>query len=148
MFEIIKFRTMRYDAEAQSGPIWASRRDSRVTRVGRFLRDTRLDELPQIINVLRGDMSIIGPRPERPKFVDQLEQSIPFYSERLYGLRPGITGLAQVNQAYDASVEDVRKKVGFDHAYALRLGSIREWLRTDAMIIRNTIVVVLGRKGQ
>jgi lipopolysaccharide/colanic/teichoic acid biosynthesis glycosyltransferase len=147
LFDIIKFRTMYDSAESNSGPVWAAKNDSRVTRVGRFLRETRLDELPQFINVLRGDMSIVGPRPERPQFVNQLQKAIPFYTERLYGLRPGITGLAQVNQPYDTSIEDVRRKVAFDHAYALQLGSMRNWLRTDAVIMLKTIGVMLGRKG-
>ena len=147
LFDIIKFRTMHDSAELKSGPVWATKHDSRVTRVGRFLRNTRLDELPQFINVLRGDMSIVGPRPERPKFVDQLQKAIPFYTERLYGLRPGITGLAQVNQSYDTSIDDVRRKVAFDHAYALQLGSMISWMRADAVIMLKTISVVLGRKG-
>jgi lipopolysaccharide/colanic/teichoic acid biosynthesis glycosyltransferase len=147
LFDIIKFRTMHDSAELESGPVWAAKHDSRVTRVGRFLRDTRLDELPQFINVLRGDMSVVGPRPERPKFVNQLQKAIPFYTERLYGVRPGITGLAQVNQPYDTSIDDVRKKVAFDHAYALQLGSMRMWMRVDAGIMLKTIGVMLGRKG-
>ena len=115
LFEMIKFRTMVQDAEKGTGATWAKKQDARITRVGNFLRKTRLDELPQFINVIRGDMSIIGPRPERPGFYHKLEAAIPFFAERTYGVPPGITGLAQVNQGYDTCIEDVRSKVGFDH---------------------------------
>ena len=147
LFELIKFRTMRQDAE-RHGAAWASKGDPRVTRVGRFLRRTRLDELPQAINVLRGDMSLIGPRPERPVFFGRLETSIPLYVERTYGILPGVTGLAQVRQGYDESIEDVRSKVGWDHAYALRIDSLWTWLKTDLSIALETIGVMAGRKGQ
>lgn len=147
LFELIKFRTMGQDAE-RHGAAWASKGDPRVTRVGRFLRRTRLDELPQAINVLRGDMSLIGPRPERPVFFGRLETSIPLYVERTYGILPGVTGLAQVRQGYDESIEDVRSKVGWDHAYALRIDSLWTWLKTDLAIAMETIGVMAGRKGQ
>ena len=94
---------------------------------GLFLRKTRLDELPQLINVLQGDMAIIGPRPERPGFYQKLERSIPFFADRTAGIRPGITGLAQVNQGYDTCLEDVRNKAAFDHAYAMALRDLRAW---------------------
>ena len=112
------------------------------------MRKTRLDELPQCFNVLKGEMSVIGPRPERPVFFSKLEAAIPFYTERTFGLRPGITGLAQVNQAYDASIEDVRNKVLYDHAYAARVTSWLEWLRTDLGIIASTVKVMALGKGQ
>lgn len=115
-FEIFKFRTMRTDAEDESGPVWASNDDPRVTRVGRILRRTRLDEIPQFWNVLRGEMSIVGPRPERPTFVQQLRDEIEGYPLRQQ-VPPGITGWAQVNRPPDQTVEDVRQKVGFDLEY-------------------------------
>jgi lipopolysaccharide/colanic/teichoic acid biosynthesis glycosyltransferase len=139
---------MRTDAEAKTGPVWATSDDPRVTRVGRFLRKTRLDELPQCLNVLRGEMSVVGPRPERPVFVGRLEDDIPFYVERTYGLRPGITGLAQVNQGYDATVEDVRSKVLHDHAYAVLIRTPGSWLKTDLGIIAKTFTVMVLGKGQ
>ncbi|MEZ5850087.1 MAG: sugar transferase [Hyphomicrobiaceae bacterium] len=148
LFWLMKFRTMYVDAEQRSGAVWASKNDPRITPVGRFLRKTRLDELPQCFNVLKGEMSVIGPRPERPVFFSKLEAAIPFYTERTYGLRPGITGLAQVNQAYDASIEDVRNKVLYDHAYAARVTSWLEWLRTDLGIIASTVKVMALGKGQ
>lgn len=147
LFELIKFRTMRNDAEA-NGAAWASKGDSRITRVGMFLRKTRLDELPQAINILKGEMSLIGPRPERPVFFSKLEGSIPLYIERTYGILPGVTGLAQVNQGYDESIEDVRSKVGWDHAYAMQLESVWSWLKADMKIAFATIGVMVGRKGQ
>ena len=148
LFEMMKFRTMVADAEKRSGAVWATQNDPRVTRVGRFLRLTRLDELPQFVNVLRGDMSIIGPRPERPGFYKRLESEIPFFAERTYGLRPGITGLAQVSQGYDTSIEDVRSKVGFDHGYAAALTTPRAWLQMDFAIAFRTVAVMVNGRGQ
>ncbi|NLS12926.1 sugar transferase [Vibrio sp. SM6] len=148
LFNMIKFRTMRTDAEAQSGATWAEKGDPRITRVGLFLRKTRLDELPQFINVLLGDMSIIGPRPERPGFYQKLENAIPYFAERTYGVTPGITGLAQVNQGYDTCIEDVRSKVGFDHSYALSLSSAKSWLRMDGYIMLRTVMVMVCGRGQ
>ena len=148
LFHLIKFRTMAIDAEATSGAVWATKNDPRITRVGNFMRKTRLDELPQCINVLRGEMSLIGPRPERPGFFNTLEDAIPFYAERTYGLKPGITGLAQVNQAYDSCIEDVRNKVLYDHAYAARITTWWGWITTDVGIICRTVMVVALRKGQ
>lgn len=147
LFYMIKFRSMGVNAEAKTGPVWATKNDPRVTRVGRFMRKTRLDEIPQLFNVLKGDMSLIGPRPERPGIVPRLENSIPFFSERVYGVRPGITGLAQVYQGYDETVEDTRCKVGYDHAYALSLTKARHWLAMDAMIILRTVLVVVTGRG-
>lgn len=148
LFFMIKFRTMRTDAEAASGATWAAKSDPRITRVGRFLRKTRLDELPQFFNVLTGEMSLIGPRPERPGFYQKLENEIPYFVERTYGVTPGITGLAQVNQGYDTCIEDVRSKVGFDHSYALSLSSPLSWLKMDIYIIFRTLVVMVCGRGQ
>jgi lipopolysaccharide/colanic/teichoic acid biosynthesis glycosyltransferase len=148
LFYLIKFRTMRVDAESKSGAVWASKNDPRITAIGRFMRKTRLDELPQAINVLKGEMSVVGPRPERPSFFNKLEDAIPFYAERTYGLRPGITGFAQVNQAYDESIEDVRNKVLYDHAYAANLTRWFDWLRMDFSIMIKTFTVMALGKGQ
>ena len=148
LFEMIKFRTMVIDAERQSGATWATKQDPRITTMGKFMRKTRLDELPQFFNVLLGEMSMIGPRPERPGFYKQLEQDIPFFAERTYGVTPGITGLAQVNQGYDTCIEDVRSKVGFDHSYALALSNPISWLKMDISIILRTLVVMLTGRGQ
>ena len=116
-------------------------------KVGRFLRAARIDELPQFWNVLVGDMSVVGPRPERPCFVGVREGEYPFYVERTIGLRPGITGLAQVNQDYAGSVNDVGTKIEYDHAYVLRLTSARSWIETDVEILWKTIRVVIARTG-
>lgn len=148
LFHLIKFRTMRADAESKTGPVWSSDQDPRITGVGRFLRKTRLDELPQCVNVLLGDMSVVGPRPERPAFFSKLEAEIPFYVERTYGLKPGITGLAQVTLGYDADIEDVRKKVLHDHAYALKIASAWSCLRADLSIILRTVAVMALGKGR
>lgn len=147
LFYLYKFRTMYIDAEKR-GAVWASANDPRVTPVGRFMRKTRIDELPQAINVLKGDMSIIGPRPERPVFFQKLETEIPFYVERTFGLKPGITGLAQVNQGYDASIEDVRSKVSYDHAYAMRLMDPWDWIKTDVWIVLRTFTTMVLGRGQ
>lgn len=148
LFEIMKFRTMYVDAEQRSGAVWASANDPRITPVGRFLRKTRLDELPQLFNVLKGEMSLIGPRPERPAFYQKLEDEIPFFVERTYGVLPGITGLAQVNQGYDSCIEDVRRKVGFDHSYALSLSSFYSWISMDIAIMSKTLAVMIDGRGQ
>lgn len=148
LFRLTKFRTMRTDAEVSTGAVWAAADDPRITRVGRFLRKSRLDELPQAWNVLLGDMSVVGPRPERPQFFERLEGAIPFYTERTYGLKPGITGLAQVSQGYDCSIEDVRSKVLYDHAYAARISRPVQWFLTDVSIILRTFSVMVLGKGQ
>jgi lipopolysaccharide/colanic/teichoic acid biosynthesis glycosyltransferase len=148
LFEMIKFRTMVQDAEKQTGATWAAKRDPRITRIGNFLRKTRLDELPQFINVIKGEMSLIGPRPERPGFYQKLEIAIPFFAERTYGVSPGITGLAQVYQGYDSCIEDVRSKVGFDHRYALALGDFWSWLKMDLYIMSRTLLVMVMGRGQ
>jgi lipopolysaccharide/colanic/teichoic acid biosynthesis glycosyltransferase len=120
-FTIYKIRTMRHNCEALSGPQWSKPGDNRITAVGRFLRRTHLDELPQLWNVLRGDMSLIGPRPERPEFVPQLEQTIPCYRDRLL-VRPGITGLAQVQLPPDTDMASVRRKLAHDLFYVRKAG--------------------------
>lgn len=148
LFYLIKFRTMRTDAETKTGPVWSSAQDPRITRVGRFMRKTRIDELPQCINVLCGEMSVVGPRPERPAFFNKLEAEIPYYVERTYGLKPGITGLAQVTLGYDSDIEDVRNKVLHDHAYALRIESFWSCLIQDISIIFRTIAVMTLGKGR
>ncbi|OLQ90151.1 sugar transferase [Vibrio panuliri] len=147
-FDIIKFRTMYQDAESYSGAVWATKNDPRITPVGRFLRKTRLDEIPQLFNVIRGEMSLIGPRPERPSFYNKLEHEIPYFADRTYGVMPGITGLAQVNQGYDTCIDDVRTKVGYDHSYALSLRSTKSWLMMDMNIIAQTLVVMFNGRGQ
>jgi lipopolysaccharide/colanic/teichoic acid biosynthesis glycosyltransferase len=148
LFMILKFRSMRADAEKATGAVWAQKHDPRITRVGAFIRRTRLDELPQLINVLRGDMSMVGPRPERADLYRKLERAVPFYSDRTVGLRPGITGLTQVVQGYDTSVEDVRRKVGFDAAYAMRLVTFQGWLVADIGIMFRTVMVMASGRGQ
>ncbi len=120
IFNIIKVRTMRLDAETKSGPVWADAKDPRVTLIGGFLRRSHLDELPQLVNVVRGEMSLVGPRPERPYFVQQLRERIPGYDQRLT-VKPGITGLAQVRAGYDHALRDVRRKVKLDTMYAQRM---------------------------
>ena len=140
-FRIIKFRSMYEDAEKHTGPIWSSKDDPRVTRVGKIIRRVRIDELPQMINVLKGEMSLVGPRPERPFFVEKLAQEIPYYKRRLK-VRPGITGWAQVKHKYDESVEDVKIKLRYDLFYIENMS-----LRMDFKIIVRTIFVVLFGQG-
>jgi sugar transferase (PEP-CTERM system associated) len=143
LFELIKFRTMRQDAESETGAVWAQKDDKRVTRVGKVLRKIRLDELPQLWNVLKGDMSLIGPRPERPEFVEKLKKIIPFYSERHF-LKPGITGWAQIKYPYGASVEDAIEKLKFDLFYIKNVSPT-----LDLLITLETLKVVLfGRGGR
>jgi len=139
-FTLYKFRSMRTDAE-NGTPIWARDGDDRVTRVGRFIRKTRLDELPQFWNVLRGDMSFVGPRPERPYFVEQLSAAIPFYQQR-HAVRPGLTGWAQVKYRYGASVEDALEKLRYDLYYIKHLSVV-----FDLTILIDTVKVILFRKG-
>lgn len=140
-FTIYKFRTMGVDAERTTGPVWASKDDARVTPIGRVLRLYRLDELPQLWNVLAGDMNLVGPRPERPAIVSRLRREIPGYQQR-HRVRPGITGRAQVTLQYDASLEDVRLKVQHDLEY-IRCAGVWE----DARIMGKTLPVMLFRQG-
>ncbi len=147
-FKMIKFRTMVNNAEASSGAVWASSNDSRLTCVGKLLRKTRLDELPQFFNVIKGDMSLIGPRPERPEIVIELDKVIPFYSERTYEITPGITGLAQVNQGYDTCIDDVKNKIAYDFAYSLSLTKIQRWLIMDFKILSKTLLIMIMGRGQ
>jgi lipopolysaccharide/colanic/teichoic acid biosynthesis glycosyltransferase len=140
-FTIYKFRTMCVDAEHGSGAVWAQQRDPRVTPIGRFLRQYRLDELPQLLNVLRGEMNIVGPRPERPTIFAELREHIAEYPLRQRA-KPGITGLAQINHHYDRSLDDVRTKVQYDLEY-IRRQSVTEDLR----IMLKTVPVVLLRRG-
>jgi sugar transferase (PEP-CTERM system associated) len=140
-FMCVKFRSMRTDAERDGVARWASKNDSRVTRVGAIMRKTRIDELPQLISVLRGEMSMVGPRPERPSFVAELSEKIPFYDLR-HSVKPGVTGWAQVRFSYGASVEDARRKHQFD-LYYVKNNSV--WL--DIVVLLETVAVVLFREG-
>ena len=140
-FAIYKFRTMHLDAEQHSGAVWATRGDPRVTVVGRFLRQYRLDELPQLINVLKGDMNLVGPRPERPSIFARLRVDIPEYALRQRS-KPGITGLAQINHHYDSCVDHVRRKLQYDLAYLRRQGILE-----DFKILLKTLPVVLFRRS-
>jgi lipopolysaccharide/colanic/teichoic acid biosynthesis glycosyltransferase len=140
-FQCVKFRSMRTDAESDGVARWATKNDSRVTRVGAFMRKTRIDELPQLFSVLKGEMSIVGPRPERPEFVAQLTNQIPFYELR-HGVKPGVTGWAQVRFNYGGSIEDARRKHQFD-LYYLKNNS----LLLDLQILVETVTVVLFREG-
>ena len=140
-FKIYKFRSMVVDAEKGTGPVWATKTDSRVTRLGGFLRKTRIDETPQLWNVLLGDMSIVGPRPERPTFVRSFAESLPGYSQRCAAL-PGITGLAQVKSQYDSSIETVNRKLQYD-LYYVRYGR----LMLDLKIMAATVKVMARGEG-
>jgi len=140
-FTIYKFRSMRVDAEALTGAVWSQENDPRVTPVGRFLRRTRLDELPQLWNVLKGDMSFVGPRPERPEFVAGLTRQVPFYGQR-HVVRPGLTGWAQVRHRYGSSVDDAQEKLQYDLFYIKHLS-----MPFDIFIILETVKTVLVRSG-
>jgi lipopolysaccharide/colanic/teichoic acid biosynthesis glycosyltransferase len=174
-FEMLKFRTMKPNAERATGPVIASENDARVTRVGRFLRHTRLDELPQLWNVLRGEMSLVGPRPERPELITDLALAIPFFEERMRGVKPGLTGLAQVSLSYTgrplpgskiesfvgsltnpfkvdgaegALADDMRIKALYDFAYGAAIEDFFSFLRTEAWILVQTPLAVLKRTGR
>ena len=138
-FELLKFRSMRADAEKEGAPQWASQDDPRITRAGKFWRLYRLDELPQFLNVLRGEMSFVGPRPERPEFVEMLRQRIPFYDER-HTVRPGITGWAQVQYRYGSSVDDAVRKLEFDLFYLQHMSVLLDFL----IIVKTVRIVLLG----
>jgi len=140
-FGLLKFRSMRVDAETPGAPQWAQTNDPRVTRVGAFIRKVRIDEMPQLFNVLRRDMSIVGPRPERPEFVDMLQAEISFYRER-HAMKPGITGWAQLNYPYGASVTDARRKLEFDLYYVKNFSIL-----FDSLILVQTVGVVLWNEG-
>jgi exopolysaccharide biosynthesis polyprenyl glycosylphosphotransferase len=139
-FRVYKFRTMRTDAEA-GGAKWATKNDPRTTRVGLFMRKTRIDEIPQLWNVLRGDMSLVGPRPERPEFVPWLAENLPFYEIR-HVIRPGLTGWAQVRYGYGATLEESRRKLEYDLYYVKHAS-----LGLDVLIMFETVKIILYRKG-
>jgi sugar transferase (PEP-CTERM system associated) len=141
LFNVIKFRSMRNDAESDGKPRWATANDDRVTRVGRFIRKVRIDELPQLYCVLKGDMSMVGPRPERPFFVDKLTKEIPFYTVR-HSVKPGVTGWAQVRYHYGASVDDAVHKLQYDLYYVKN-----HTLLLDLVVLFETVGVVVGGKG-
>jgi len=143
VFKVYKFRSMVQDAEKLTGPVWAGKEDPRITKVGKILRKTRIDELPQLMNVLMGDMSFIGPRPERPFFAQQFKKQIPFYMTRLK-TKPGITGLAQVTVGYDETIEDVKEKIKKDIEYIENKNS----LLLNLKILLKTVSVVLKGEGQ
>ena len=141
-FTVYKFRSMGKDAEANTGAVWATKNDVRITKFGNFMRKTRVDELPQLLNVLLGNMSFVGPRPERKVFVDQFVKDIPFYYKRFH-VKPGLTGWAQVKHKYDESFDDVKEKLKFDLFYIENMS-----IQLDLVIILNTVSVVVLRKGQ
>jgi lipopolysaccharide/colanic/teichoic acid biosynthesis glycosyltransferase len=141
-FRIYKFRSMVQDAEKMTGPQWAAKNDPRITRVGRWIRKLRIDEIPQFWNVLKGEMSLVGPRPERPYFVEKFKKEIPLYTRRLR-VRPGISGWAQIKGAYDSSIDDVKQKLQYDLFYLENMS-----LRMDLKILLNTVYVILTGRGQ
>jgi sugar transferase (PEP-CTERM system associated) len=140
-FKVVKFRTMREDAEAATGPKWAGNHDPRITRIGKFLRSSRLDEIPQLWCVLKGDMAFVGPRPERPEFIEMLSKEIPYYGVR-HMVRPGLTGWAQVRYKYGSTVADAREKLQYDLFY-IKNASIG----LDLLIMFQTVKTVLLRRG-
>ena len=141
-FNVIKFRSMRQDAEKDGTPRWAGAGDARVTRVGKFIRKTRIDELPQLLCVLKGDMSLVGPRPERPYFVERLTQDIPYYALR-HGVKPGLTGWAQVRYHYGATMDDAKRKHQFDLYYVKNNSLV-----LDLLVLIETVSVIVFREGQ
>jgi lipopolysaccharide/colanic/teichoic acid biosynthesis glycosyltransferase len=140
LFNMYKFRSMTKDAE-EYGPEWAGEVDPRITRIGKIIRKLYLDEIPQMFNVLKNEMSIVGPRPERPHFVEMLKNEIPYYYKRL-SVKPGITGWAQIKHKYDSSLDDVREKLKYDFFYIENMS-----LKLDFKIMVNTFLVVLFMKG-
>jgi lipopolysaccharide/colanic/teichoic acid biosynthesis glycosyltransferase len=141
-FKVVKFRSMISDAEKETGAVWAQVNDARITPVGRLMRRTRLDELPQVWNILRGDMTLIGPRPERPEFVRQLTEQVPFYRLR-HAVKPGLSGWAQINYQYGASVKDAQIKLQYDLYYIKHQGPL-----LDITIALKSMQVILGLKGR
>ena len=137
-----KFRSMRSDAEKETGPVWAHENDDRITRVGNFIRKTRIDEIPQLWNILKGEMSFVGPRPEREHFVRQLEEVIPYYGER-FSVKPGLTGWAQVSFRYGATVEDAKEKLNYELFYIKNMSILM-----DIMIVARTLKIVLFGMGR
>lgn len=140
-FHMIKFRSMHHEAESLTGPAWAVPDDERITRIGGFIRRFRIDEIPQLYNILKGDMSFVGPRPERPHFVKKLKEIIPFYAER-FAVKPGLTGWAQVNYSYGASIEDAIEKLEYDLYYIKHMSVF-----LDLLVVLRTAKVVLLRIG-
>ncbi len=140
-FSMLKFRSMQHHAEESTGAVWASHADPRITRIGAFLRKTHLDEVPQCINILQGHMSLVGPRPERPEFMETLNKSIPFYAER-HAVKPGITGWAQVCYPYGASVHDAQEKLRYDLYYIKNYSA-----RLELEILLRTIGVIVTKQG-
>jgi sugar transferase (PEP-CTERM system associated) len=141
IFQVHKFRSMKEDAEGQSGPVWAEENDPRITRVGRVIRKLRMDELPQLWNVLKGEMSIVGPRPERPFFVEKLKSTVPYYKER-FAVKPGVTGWAQVKYGYGATEQDALEKLKYDLYYIKNMS-----LTMDLIVILHTVKIVLLGRG-
>jgi len=139
-FVLLKFRSMRVDAE-QDGPVWASKHDDRTTRIGRIIRKIRVDEIPQFWNILRGEMYFVGPRPERPHFVAQLAEEIPYYEQR-HLIPPGLTGWAQIKYPYGASIEDARQKLQYDLFYVKN-----QSLMLDAIVLFETVKIILFGRG-
>ena len=142
LFTLLKFRSMRQNAEVSTGAVWSQENDPRITRVGNILRRTRLDEIPQLLNIFKGDMALVGPRPERPEFVGELKKLIPYYSERHY-VKPGLTGWAQVCYPYGSSVNDAIEKLRYDLYYIKNIS-----LLLDLCVIMKTFRVVLLGKGR
>jgi lipopolysaccharide/colanic/teichoic acid biosynthesis glycosyltransferase len=141
IYRMYKFRSMVKDAEKLSGPVWAQENDPRVTRVGRFLRRFRIDELPQLWNILKGEMSCVGPRPERSEFVQELEKTVPYYRER-FSVKPGITGWAQVNFGYCATISDSIEKLNYDFFYIKNMSNLM-----DLLVMLQTIKILLFGHG-
>ena len=140
-FTLYKFRSMKHNAEKKTGPVWAGKDDPRVTKIGRILRKLHIDEFPQFINVLKGDMALVGPRPERPSFVDNLRSKIPLYERRM-NIKPGITGWAQVKHKYDESLTDVKDKLRYDLFYLENMS-----LALDLKIILSTVGIIVKCQG-
>lgn len=147
-FRVHKFRTMVTDAEKLTGPVLAESDDPRITRTGRFLRKTRIDELPQFWNVLVGEMSLVGPRPERPELAIELEDRYPLFNERTDEVKPGITGFAQVEMTYQEAADQIYGKMAYDYAYAAALSGFSSWLKMDVWVLGKTIYVALAGRGQ